>query len=407
MEKAITKALLAALFFAFVTANAQTGQDITGQLLYHFNAPMSNATVSLYDATGNLAGVTTTNGQGMYSFSNVPDGTYSIVFSTSQSAGGVNLQDAFLVMMRLLNLITFNPIQTLAADVNNNGYVDWNDYTIILVGYLNQGNPFNNPWAFQNLTVTVPSRSGLLSSSSSSGDVNGSYQPTKSGDQWMGSEFFTEYQLVKGAAREIGIYTSRLTGMAGMHLVLEIPSGLTLNRVGSELDNLNYTISNNMLRITWLDLDGGGISFSPEAPLFNLEVSATETATEGAACAFRLLPESHLISRSGEIISGASLVLPSVSITQGVTTSATAYPNPFREQVNIAYQLESEAQVVIRLFDQAGRLAGEIENTHQVAAGSYQAIFDGNSLAPGMYHYTFSVNGANPGLHTGTIIKSK
>ena len=160
MEKFTLRGLCLGLILLSTTAFSQGGSNFLGRVLYHNNYPMSGVNAYLHQPNGTIIDTAITNNQGYYQFSNLNNGNYTITFSTNQTAGGIELNDAFLVMLKLMNMITFTPIQTLAADVNGSGTITWTDYFIILIGYLTQGNPFPiGPWVFESTPITIPNPS--------------------------------------------------------------------------------------------------------------------------------------------------------------------------------------------------------------------------------------------------------
>lgn len=408
MEKAIYKTLCLILLLLSLSGFSQDQTNINGQVLYHYSYPMGNVTANLYDLDGDLIGSTITAPDGTYSFLNVPDEDYTIEFSTTEPAGGVNLQDAFYVLLYLLNLYSFDEIQQLAADVNGSGSVNWIDYSMILIGYLNQGNPFPvGDWVFEPVTVTAGARSGLLSGSSSSGDINGTYIPTKSSESFLLSQTFQQILTTPEKSATIGITSIGLTEITGLHLIFRIPEGMDITGIETGLRNVRHSLHGQELRITWMSQDPNGVYVNPDVPLISVLSRINNHQNSEKSYALQLMQGSHMTGPEGEILSGASLVIPTLTMMNLQEITVSAYPNPFRGQATLNYQLEQEGQVVIRLFDQAGRMVSEVSNTYHAGAGTYQAVIDGNSLLPGMYHYAISVSGEENIFKSGSVIKSK
>lgn len=79
-----------------------------------------------------------------------------------------------------------------------------------------------------------------------------------------------------------------------------------------------------------------------------------------------------------------------------ITTSSfnlNAYPNPARNEANIEYSLNNNANVVITLTDIMGRNVLTINKGNQAANTVYRVAINTNTLNNGTYFYTLNVNG--------------
>jgi hypothetical protein len=61
----------------------------------------------------------------------------------------------------------------------------------------------------------------------------------------------------------------------------------------------------------------------------------------------------------------------------------TAYPNPFREDINIEISLASESQLGFELYDMMGRLL--LQQSHHLQIGSHQILLKPGPLPSGSY----------------------
>lgn len=163
----------------------QTGYTISGTIKYKNSAqtPMNNVTVILKDAQGQTVGTVVTNTAGQYSFNNIPNGDYTLEFSTSKAWGGVTNVDVLRIRQHLQNISSaitpLTGIRLLAADV-------------YLLGTLNSVDVLQIRRRIQNLTyswtaasylflpvqVNINNADAVLNIESlCSGDVDGSYTP--------------------------------------------------------------------------------------------------------------------------------------------------------------------------------------------------------------------------------------
>jgi hypothetical protein len=62
------------------------------------------------------------------------------------------------------------------------------------------------------------------------------------------------------------------------------------------------------------------------------------------------------------------------------------YPNPFNPSTNIKYQITNNSYVILKVYDMLGKEVTTLVNENQ-SPGTYEVIFDGNTLASGIYFY--------------------
>jgi hypothetical protein len=163
----------------------QTGYTISGTIKYKNNAqtPMNNCTVVLKDSQGQTVATTTTGTNGNYSFSNIPNGNYTLEITTAKAHGGVTNLDAFRIRQHLLNITsTITPltgIRLLAADVYVLGTLNSLDVLQIRRRILNLTYSWSAAnYLFLPTQVSVNNADATLNIESlCSGDVDGSYTP--------------------------------------------------------------------------------------------------------------------------------------------------------------------------------------------------------------------------------------
>ncbi len=93
-------------------------------------------------------------------------------------------------------------------------------------------------------------------------------------------------------------------------------------------------------------------------------------------------------------------VLPLSSVTSVERDAAPlpvnavqAYPNPARDQSNLAFSIREEASVQLMLYDMTGRMVYSIDRG-QLAPGNYNTVLNTAQLTPGMYHLVISTGDA-------------
>ena len=76
-----------------------------------------------------------------------------------------------------------------------------------------------------------------------------------------------------------------------------------------------------------------------------------------------------------------------------VSANLRNYPNPFNQSTTIAYELDKNAQVDLRLFNAVGQPVGILYQGKQIA-GEYKVSWTPRNLPAGIYYYQLRVNEA-------------
>jgi|GEM_PF-941513 len=158
-----------------------TGYHVGGTLTYANSAhtPMNNVTLDLKNGSGNVVGTTTTNSSGVYSFTGVGNGNYTLEPSTNKAWGGVTATDVLLYKKHIATITPLTGIYLASGDVNGVGGLSATDVLLIKKRIATITNSFTvGDWLFDNTSFTVlnadvtQNLNGLTY-----GDANGSYTP--------------------------------------------------------------------------------------------------------------------------------------------------------------------------------------------------------------------------------------
>ena len=156
--------------------------DING--IIYYNNPMLSVlpytTVELYDSTGGVFATTSVDTNGFYSFTQIPDGTYTIIPSTISTWGGVNASDALCILKHFVGMSPLSGIALVAGDVDGNGYLNSVDALMVAKRFTGLVNSFpSGDWYIESATINV-SGGGQFSQDLGGvcyGDCNGSFTP--------------------------------------------------------------------------------------------------------------------------------------------------------------------------------------------------------------------------------------
>jgi len=167
----------------FVVAVNPCGVDVLGMVSYpnNSNTPLSNVTINLKNSADSVVGTAITNASGIYSFSGIVPGNYSLDVATVKPWGGVTATDVLLYSKHIVNIAHLSGIYLASGDVNLSGSLTATDLLLIKKRIASLINAFpSGDWLFNALPFTVGNETvtqnfnGIIY-----GDANASYVPQK------------------------------------------------------------------------------------------------------------------------------------------------------------------------------------------------------------------------------------
>ncbi|MDP4289487.1 MAG: carboxypeptidase regulatory-like domain-containing protein [Bacteroidota bacterium] len=390
--------LAAAIFFVFA-AQAQT-VNVTGKYIYHNDSqsPLSDVNVTLVDQNKQVVATTTTNSDGTYTFANVPAGEYTVKASSDKPSRGYSMQDCLSVLMYISGYLPLSNIQLIAADVDNNNVVDRNDFVMMVSNWAKSSYTFPaGNWKFETVHVSAKgtkTANGDIpippSSGTSTGDLGSVYLPGSKPTTAINLAYVNTSNTVNSAV-ELPVRISSAVPAAGFGLSIVCPSNFKIDEVIPAIQGLNVNVSGQTINANWVDPNMKTLDLSNATTLFVIKGKSTN----GDQSTFDLGENSHLISKSGEIVSTAKVELPSLSIQKSEAFAFAlkgAWPNPFAGSTNIVYTLPTAGVVEMKIFNIEGQLVATPVNGYQ-EAGFKQLPFNANSLRSGVYFCTISLKG--------------
>ena len=354
-------------FFATIVVVGQLNaqNQIDGFVLYHNNVdvPIPEVNVGLYTLDGVFIASDETDDNGYYVFTGVPNGSYLLSSTTSIDPGGVDLYDAYLILLYIFGMYDFTPIQFLAADVNGNGVVNMVDYIYIVVYYFIYGQPFPaGDWVFEDVVVNTASREGGGTvAGSSTGDVQGVWMPT--GRDFI-DESLLEYNdmltLLPNETSSFYIRSQSLMGVAGYGLVFDInESAIDVLSVEPYGANAEYAVIDGQIRIGWVNESIGELN-TFDGNLARVTVRAREGATGNASV--MLNNESHIIDGSGEKMGYFELTAPAITVQPVLQSSLSVYPSPAIDKATIEFVSKSVGKVQVKVVSLSGQVVSSFES---------------------------------------------
>ncbi len=79
------------------------------------------------------------------------------------------------------------------------------------------------------------------------------------------------------------------------------------------------------------------------------------------------------------------------SVEEEVNITTNVFPNPFTQEFNVQYTVESTGKVDLALYDMTGRFVASLIKQELKETGQYQKTFNANSLPAGIYVYCLEV----------------
>jgi type IX secretion system substrate protein/SdrD B-like protein len=396
MKKLFTTNVILMLLSSLFCLHGYAQNTVSGVVSYHHNQTVliEDVAVSLVDVAGSVFATDTTDANGVYNFLNVPTGQYSLQSSTNIEAGGIDLSDSFLIFMHLLGWYNLNGIQFLAADVDADGQITWDDYWDIVIGWLLQGNPFSaGEWVFDEPIFTVGggNRDSISVVGSGVGDVDGGWSPGTKSLPFVGTSSFG-ITAIKGGTVEVPISINTQNELGGFCFDIAYPSGnLKILGVKSELPNLNYQIFKDNVRISWTDMNQSNMILTNQV-VVKIVAEVKENA-DASEIAFAINPGSHVINSKGELLDNVNVAMPNIHLVAETLQIGALYPNPGTGILNVDLSNPVEGNLKLQLFDVQGRMLKNIDIASQV--GFYTQMFDFSDLEAGHYIYRLQLSAEN------------
>ena len=118
------------------------------------------------------------NAFGVFSFTNVAQGNYTLRLSSQHAWGGVNATDALTIMKHFVGMSVLTGVRLLAAELNGDGIVNSIDAMMAMKRFVGLQTSFaTGNWRFEQPEVQITGNTSLNVKGLCNGDVDGSYTP--------------------------------------------------------------------------------------------------------------------------------------------------------------------------------------------------------------------------------------
>lgn len=391
-------------------------EHLQGTFAYGDNKLMTNRVMNVIDEEENLLATTTTNGNGVFNFSNYAVGVYNTLdddFGVDILAG-VNATDALLVMRHFVHLDTLATNYAVAADVNASGSINGTDAMLILRRAIDEEFPIGDFYYYTPNGISVEGNTCTYDLSFLCyGDVNGSYTPATRDNS---IELITEGQLVADSYQEMELPVSIKTAveMGALTLRFAYPEEyLEIEEVvlATTGESLIFSANEGMLTTAWFSLEP--IALAENDELIIVKVRTKDLSNIDESVVFSLNAYSELADSSAQVLEDVVIAMPAI-VTETLGTSdnsmdaihLTIYPNPANDICRLSYQLAEAGRVTVSVYNMMGEKVMDGADFRQ-EEGQHELRLNTSSLAVGMYCCRITFEGESSWTKTAMLIIEK
>lgn len=375
----------------YVNGSVCQGISITGQVSYANTSAstLSNVKVYLNTQTAVLDS-SLTNANGIYTFNGVVNGTYTLSCSSVGAWGGVNSTDALYLRQYQIGARTFDSLQAKAADVNHSNTITSTDALLIRQRTAGIITSFTGgDWVFENPTVAVSGSNATKNIRGlCTGDVNGSYVPVPAKSTASILLLNNGDAIVNNNGTiELPVTISKAAKISALTLLLNyISSNAAIAGVKSNIEGLDYSITNNSVKIAWdglkpLELDGGD-------KLLSIVLKVDSKGSKLPDFKVCLGQGSEIADENGNVVESSTINIPEArKINSSGYQLSQNYPNPFNPITTIKFSLPTESNVKLVVTNSLGQAVKVIVDGLK-PAGTFEAMLDASNLSSGIYFCT-------------------
>ncbi|MFW6371811.1 MAG: carboxypeptidase regulatory-like domain-containing protein, partial [Bacteroidota bacterium] len=351
---------------AFLTTYAQG--DISGTILYHSEdgAPLPEVELQLFNADGEYVATSFTNDEGEYLFEDLEIGDYYIEASYDAEAGGATMQDAVMIMLHLMGVHELEGIEYLAADVDADGEITWDDHALVLLHFFT-GEPFPaGDWVFEDIEHNIGDKEGGDDGDgggndnlgSSAGDVAGTWEPGQR-DRRIAEAEYTPHSLVPQENTTLSVTASNNMTLTGAGIAIQYPASLVdVSNVTTPLQDAEVRIQNGQIMLAWNSANSVTLNKGEEL----LTMETTLLSETGETIRFTLGQKTSFAGENGSPVKNAKLNLPEMKQSQAMKINSLA-PNPVFHEATLNFYMNRGGTAKVSLTDLSGKKVRTIESS--------------------------------------------
>ena len=380
------------------TVHTFSCSSLSGEFIYanQDSTPLNNTQLYALNIAGNVQDSVITDQNGEYIFPYLPLGSYSVIPDMNKAWGGVNANDALMIMMHFAGMISLTDLYLEVADVDMSGFVNTVDALMCAQRFVGMINSFPaGDWEQEKDTILIDGITPVVYNFKALcyGDVNGSYlPPSVKMEPLLTLDNHGSQEIVINNEINIPISVNKDMNINAVSLIFYYPEHiLKFNKMlfNSEHGVLNYNDMNGEIRISWYSV--GSLEMNKSDVLLNLFfTSVSEDNYMYNSSLLTLHPQSELADENANTIHAAKLLMPyliPVKLSGSEPYLGQNYPNPFTEYTEIEYSIDVDGKIMIVLYNTLGEQIDVIIDNKYHNAGVHRIKYNALNLSSGVYYY--------------------
>ncbi len=371
---------------------------------------LNGVTIQLVDSLSNVVVATTTTvteiggttdtptwTAGYFEFTNIPHATYYLRASSTKPWGGVTANDALYIKRHsaVIPGATLTGLALKAGDVNMSGYDNATDALKLQLRLVGLVSSFEaTDWVFDITNTSTITYTGTPMvkdiKALATGDVNKSFIP--------GTAKAIEYtnlqkegiSLVNNSQEfEMPIRVNDVLSLGAVTLELNFNQSLIdVRSITSPLSGFEYKISNGKLMLAWANTTA--VKLNANDVLLTLKVKAKDVLTSTAEL-FSYANTTEFADENGKVLDFSSLKTNSIA-TDATAYGISVYPNPFKNNAEIDYNVIEGANVKLVIYNAVGQRMEVLVDEYKTA-GNYTFNLNTSNFTSGVYSCEIIING--------------
>ncbi len=356
------------LTLLLITSPVFSSIEVNGTVNYHNEdkTPLIGVKVLLKDLNGSIVAEEISGEDGEYSFQNVNPGDYILTAESDLSFDVVDMADVYSLLMYLLGEKEYDEMQMLAADINQDNAVDWNDYwDMVIQWYLNGEEFIIGDLIFENIPIQVrleqlksasstTSVTGTSSGNTNSNNNDGNPVPTIKDDPNNFSLLLNE-EITMADELTQKVFIRQANEISGFGLILNIQNAsIIIDGLTTLSDEMKYVITDNQVRINYVNNSKEILDLSK--PLLSIKFKEHTDQKN-----INIDESSHFLGLDGNKVY-VTISIPKNTPEESLDQLNSIYPNPMVESSKISFKLAESSSIRTEIYTIYGQLVASIDN---------------------------------------------